>query len=104
VTQLDEPAAYTLAWLPAPFLPRPAGEVALDRLAAALAPNGHLVVGLLSVPTDKVGAALLALRTVRAGGHVWDVCEIEHELHARGFVDVETCILPPTTFVIGRRR
>ena len=103
VTQLDERAAYTLAWLPAPFLPRRVGEVALDRLAAALAPNGHLVVGLLSVPTDKAGTALLALRTVRSGGHVWEVPEIEQELHARGFVDVETCIIPPTTFVIGRR-
>src|SRR4029077_120753 len=33
VMQLDEPAAYTLAWLPAPFLPRPIAEIALDRLA-----------------------------------------------------------------------
>jgi len=103
VTQLDEPAAYTLAWLPAPFLPRPVAEAALDRLAAALAPSGHLVVGFYAVPPDRVSAALTALRVVRSGGHVWDIAEMEHQLAARGFLDVETCTLPPTTFVIGRR-
>jgi precorrin-6B methylase 2 len=103
VTQLDEPAAYTLAWLPTPFMRRPVGEVALDHLAAALVSNGHLVVGLYAIPTDKVGAALMALRIVRNGGYVWDIAEIEQQLRARGFVDVETCVIPPTTFVIGRR-
>jgi precorrin-6B methylase 2 len=103
VTQLDELAAYTLAWLPAPFLPRPVAEAALDRLAVALAPKGHLVVGLYAVPTDKAGAALTALRVVRSGGHLWDIAEMEQQLRVRGFVDVETCLIPPTTFVIGRR-
>jgi SAM-dependent methyltransferase len=103
VTQIDEPAAYTLAWLPAPFLPRPVAEAALDRLAVAMAPNGHLVVGLFAMPADKAGAALTALRVVRSGGHVWDTAEIEQQLRARGFVDVETCFTPATSFVIGRR-
>ena len=103
VTQLDEPAAYTLAWLPIPFLPRPVAEAALDRLAAALASNGHLVVGLYAAPDDKAGVALTALRVVRSGGDVWDIAEIEQQLRARGFVEVETCLVPPTTFVMGRR-
>jgi precorrin-6B methylase 2 len=103
VTQLNERAAYTLVWLPAPFLPRPAAEAALDRVTAALAPSGHLVVGLYTVPTDRVGEALTALRVARSGGHVWDTAGIEQQLRARGFVDVEAHIMPPTTFVIGRR-
>jgi hypothetical protein len=103
VMQLDEPAAYTLAWLPAPFLPRPVAENALDRLAAALAPNGHLVVGFYAMPPDKAGAALTGLRIARSGGHVWEIAEMEQELRTRGFVDVETCVIPPTTFVIGCR-
>jgi hypothetical protein len=98
VAQLDEVAAYTLAWLPAPFLPRPVGEAALDRLAAALVSKGNLVVGLYAglyaAPTDKAGAALTALRVVRSGGHVWDIAEIEQQLRARGFVEVETCVIP----------
>src|SRR5271165_1902048 len=103
VTQLNEPAAYTLVWLPAPFLPRPAAEAALARVTAALAPSGHLVVGLYAVPTDRVGAALTALRVARSGGHVLDTAGIEQQLRARGFVDVEAHIMLPTTFVIGRR-
>ena len=103
VTQLDELAAYTLAWLPAPFLPRPVAEVALDRLAVAMAPNGHLLVGLYAVPTDKVGAALTALRVAHSGGHVWDIAEMEQQPRARDFVNVETRQIPPTTFVIARR-
>ena len=89
--------------LPAPFLPRPVAEAALDRLTVALAPSGNLVVGLYAVPTDKAGAALTALRVARSGGHLWDVAEIERQLRARGFVDVETCHIPPTTFVLGMR-
>jgi SAM-dependent methyltransferase len=36
VTSLDEVAAYTLAWLPAPFLTQPVAQAALDRLVVAL--------------------------------------------------------------------
>jgi len=103
VTQLDELAIYTLAWLPVPFLPRPVAEAAVDRLAVALVPNGHLVVGLYAVPTDKAGAALTALRVVRNGGDMWDTSEVEQLLRTRGFVDVETCPTPQTIFVIGSR-
>jgi precorrin-6B methylase 2 len=103
VTKLDELAAYTLAWLPAPFMARPVVEAALDRLAVALAPNGHLVVGLFATPTDKAGAAFIALRIVRSGGYVWDAADVEQQLVTRSFVDVETSVMPPTCFIIGRR-
>jgi len=101
--QLDELAAYTVAWLPAPFMARPVAEAALDRLAAALAPNGHLVAGLFAVPIYKAGAAFTALQIVRSGGHVWEIADLEQQIVARGFVDVESCLIPPTCFVIGRR-
>lgn len=104
VTQLDEPAAYTLAWLPAPFLPRPVAEAALDRLAVALAPGSYLVVGLYGLPADKAAAALAALRVVRSGGHVWDTAAMEQQLRARGFVEVETRPGPTNVdLVIGCR-
>ena len=104
VTQLNEAAAYTLAWLPAPFLSQPVAGKALDRLASALAPGGCLVVGFYGVPPDKSAAALAALRITRSGGHVWDVATLEQELRARGFVEVEACAGPSiVTFVIGSR-
>jgi SAM-dependent methyltransferase len=104
VTDLDEVAAYTLAWLPAPFLSRAVAEAALDRLTIALAPGGYQVVGLTLPPPDAVGAALAALRLTRSGGHVWQSAEMEVELSARGLSAVETCPGPPgVTFVLGRR-
>jgi hypothetical protein len=60
VTALDQVAAYTLAWLPVPFLPRAAASAALDRLTAPLMPDGYLAVGLYLPPADTVGAALAA--------------------------------------------
>jgi precorrin-6B methylase 2 len=104
VTNLDEVGAYTLAWLPAPFLTRAVAEAALDRLAVALAPGGYLVVGLYLPPADPVGAALAALRLTRSGGHVWQSAAMEAELSGRGLTAVETCSGPPgVTFVLGRR-
>jgi SAM-dependent methyltransferase len=105
VTLFDEPGAYTLAWLPAPFLSLPAAELALDRLAAAVAADGYVVVGFYTLPPDKAGAALAALRITRSGGHAWESAALEQQLTARGFVEVETCPGPPNvTLVIGRRR
>ena len=103
VTSLDEVAAYTLAWLPAPFLSQALAQAALDRLAVALAPGGYLVVGLYLPPAEPTGAALAALRLTRSGGHVWDGAMMMAELRSRGFVAVETCAGPPgVTFALGR--
>jgi precorrin-6B methylase 2 len=103
VTSLDEVAAYTVAWLPAPFLSQTVAQAALDRLAVALARGGYLVVGLYLPPTDPIGAALAALRLTRSGGHVWDSALMVAELRSRGFIEVETCAGPPgVTLVIGR--
>jgi SAM-dependent methyltransferase len=103
VTSLDEVAAYTLAWLPAPFLTRAVAQAALDRLVAALVPGGYLVVGLYIPPADAVGAALANLRLVRSGGHLWESEAMEEELRSRGLTGVETCAGPHSvTFVMGR--
>lgn len=103
VTQFDDPAGYSLTWLPAPFLSRDAARTALDRLTAALEPSGYLVVGLYAPPPDPVGAALAALRLARSGGHLWACAAMEDELRARGFTAIETCAGQPVTLVIGRR-
>jgi SAM-dependent methyltransferase len=103
VTQLSDVAAYTLAWLPTPFLTQAAAQTALDRLAVALAPSGFLVVGLQPALADPIGAALAGLRLVRSGGHLWDSAAMEAELRSRGFMAVETCPGQLATFVMGRR-
>jgi SAM-dependent methyltransferase len=103
VTQFDDPAGYSLTWLPAPFLSEDAARTALDRLTAALKPEGYLVVGLYAPPPDPVGAALAALRLVRNGGHLWACADMEDELRSRGFTAIETCAGQPVTLVMGRR-
>jgi precorrin-6B methylase 2 len=103
VTSIDEVAAYTLAWLPAPFLSQAVAQAALDRLSVALAPGGYLVVGLYLPPPDPIGAAFASLRLTRSGGHVWDSAMMMDELRSRGFIAVETCPgTPGVTFVMAR--
>ncbi|MGE0853819.1 MAG: methyltransferase domain-containing protein [Hyphomicrobiaceae bacterium] len=103
ITSLDEVAAFTLAWLPAPFLTQVVAQTALDRLVAALVPGGYLVVGLYIPPADALGAALANLRLTRSGGHLWEREAMEDELRARGLSAVETCAGPHSvTFVMGR--
>ncbi|WP_081739509.1 class I SAM-dependent methyltransferase [Methylobacterium sp. 10] len=102
VTRFDEVAAYSLTWLPAPFLSHDAARTALDRLTAALKPKGHLVVGLYTPPAEPVGAALAALRLARSGGHLWDCPDMEVELRSRGFTAVETCPGQPVSLVMGQ--
>lgn len=102
VTSLGEVAAYTVAWLPAPFLSQAVARAALDRLAVALVHGGYLVVGLYLPPADPTAAALAALRLTRSGGHLWDNTAMMAELRSRGFIAVETCVGPPgVTLVIG---
>ncbi|MHC2109318.1 SAM-dependent methyltransferase [Methylobacterium sp. CM6246] len=103
VTQVDDPAGYSLTWLPAPFLSADAARTALDRLTVALEPKGYLVVGLYAPPPDPVGAALAALRLARSGGHLWSCAAMEAELRSREFTAIETCAGQPVTLVIGRR-
>jgi precorrin-6B methylase 2 len=89
ITELNETAAYTVAFLAAPFMARDLVEVALDRLAVAVAADGYLVVAIYVPRADPVMDALDALRLVRGGGHPWTVAEMAVAVTARGFTDVE---------------
>ncbi|MFP5078117.1 SAM-dependent methyltransferase [Rhizobium sp. YIM 134829] len=103
VTALTETSAYTLAWLPTPFMPRPVAEAALDRLVVSLQPNGWLVTVTFAIPADPAGAAIGRLRLLRAGGYPWTAEELSGALQARGLQEVEAIPLGPTIMFIGRR-
>ena len=104
IEQLQDQDAFTLVWLPAPFLSAEIMPIALERSHAALAPGGWLVVGLFGPRPDPLGEAVTALRVVRSGGHDWTTGEIESRFRNQGFEDVEsTPSGPPTLFVIGRK-
>lgn len=88
VTELDEKAAYTVAFLAAPFMDRSVVEAALDRLAVAIAGGGYLIVSVYVPPADRVASALTVLRRVRHGGHPWTTDDMGAAMKVRGFTDI----------------
>ncbi|MFD2420243.1 SAM-dependent methyltransferase [Amycolatopsis pigmentata] len=104
VRDLDEVAAYTLAWLPTVYLSRATTETAIERIGTALAPGGYVVLGYHVPPSDPSARAFSELRLARSGGQGWDPAELEHALASRGFTDVETSTpIPGVNFVVARR-
>lgn len=104
VRQLDDRNAFSLVWLPGPFIPREIVESALERTRGALSPGGWIVFGLYAPAPDPLGEALKNLRIVRGGGHPWSAAEVETRLSSLGFEHVEAFAPgPPILFVVGQR-
>jgi SAM-dependent methyltransferase len=104
VRQLNDRNAFSLARLPAPFIPREIVESALERARAAVCPGGWIVFGLYAPAPDPLGEALKNLRIVRGGGYPWSAMEVESRLAALGFEQVEAFAPgPPILFVVGQR-
>jgi tRNA A58 N-methylase Trm61 len=104
VRELDDRDAYSVIWLPGPFIPREVAESSLERAREAIRPGGWIVFGLYAPAPDPLGQALNNLRIVRGGGHPWSVADVETRLSALGFEHVEAFAPgPPILFVIGQR-
>lgn len=104
VRQLDERGAFSLIWLPGPFMPREIVDGALERIRDALRSGGWIAFGLYAPAPDPLGEALTNLRIVRSGGHPWSADEVKTRLSDLGFVNVEAFAPgPPILFVVGQR-
>ena len=104
VRQLDERNAFSLAWLPGPFLPREIVDSVLERVRDAVRPGGWIIFGLYAPAPDPLGEALKNLRIVRGGGHPWSAEEVETRLSGLGFEHIEAFAPgPPILFVVGQR-
>jgi 2-polyprenyl-3-methyl-5-hydroxy-6-metoxy-1,4-benzoquinol methylase len=105
---LQESAVYDLAWMPTMFISATVLERAIERLHAALRPDGCAILGLYTRPEDPLMAALADLRTVRQGGVVHTPQDLATLLTRAGFADVEVVVdtmrQAPVVFVTGRRR
>ncbi len=99
---LPERAAFSLAWVPAPFFTAAALARALARVRAALAPGAWVVCGLETPPEEPLARALSLLRLVRGGGELGMPADVASHLTAAGFASVETVPAGPLTFVLGR--
>jgi predicted O-methyltransferase YrrM len=104
VEQLADETAFTLAWVPGPFIPADIAATALERIHRALAPGAWLIFGLHPQPPSALGQALANLRMLRGGGHPWTTNEVEQWLNAHGFERIEALSpFPPIMFVLGQK-
>ena len=87
VEELADSDAYDVAWLAGPFLPPAIVPAALKHTFAALKPGGRIVFGLYAGPPDPLAQRLVALRTIRSGGHNATSDELVAALDAAGFED-----------------
>ncbi len=102
VSQVDERNAYSLIWLPAPYLLPRAAPTAFDRLALALKPGGCLVIGCHSPKHD--GESPHSQAVLRSSNQSWEPTALTQHLRSRAFCDIE--MLPATDYVdliIARR-
>jgi methyltransferase family protein len=105
VASLEDDQAYALAWLPAPFVPRPALEAGLPRLAKALVPGGWLMMAHGKLHGDPLQNALSRFQTTVYGGAALDDGEAQALLRGVG---LEQVLTPPTpegapAITVGRR-
>jgi SAM-dependent methyltransferase len=104
VEDLGERESYTLVWFPAPFIAFDIVPAAIERIRAALRPEGWLVFGLFGGGSDPLGQALTRLRTLCCGGYPWSVTEVEDRLRQAGFAQIESSPQgPQTRFVVGQK-
>jgi hypothetical protein len=107
VETLEDADRYDLAWVPTFFISGTVLERGIERVHAALAPDGCAIVGLYARPPDPLLAAVADLRTVRQGGASLTPDETATLMTRAGFADVgvvvDTVWKGPVVFVTGRR-
>lgn len=105
IEDLEDRDAFTLAYLPLPFLPEALIDTALERVHRALKRDGFLMALVYAPLPSALDAALTALRTVRGGGHPGETSEIEERMRRLDFSEVESFkpLGAPVQVVLGRR-
>ena len=106
VAELEDREAFTIAWLPAPFIPRSAIDAGLPRMVAALVAGGWLVVGHGKFGQSGLSNALTRFETAAFGGTAIDDDEAQRLLHNVGLERVTTLPTPEgaPAITVGRRR
>jgi SAM-dependent methyltransferase len=88
VEELDDEAAFDVAWLPASFLPADTLATALGTVHRALRPGGLLLTGALDPRGEDAEAAVTRLRLTLWGGDSLAPGEVVAMIEAAGYVDV----------------
>lgn len=106
VTALDETDTYDGVWLPMFFFIEDVLRLAIERVLAALKPEGWIVVGRYMPLPDPLAQAAADLRTVRGGGTPLSSDRTVEMLTEAGFADVKDhgqVGQMPIGFIIGRK-
>lgn len=105
VADLDAVDEFDLAWLPAPFIPRPSLEAGLARVAQAVRPGGWVLLGHGRFQGDAFDAAVTRFKTVAYGGTPLDDAEARDLLARVGLVEITDLQSPPgaPAFTAGQR-
>ncbi|MEP6628927.1 MAG: class I SAM-dependent methyltransferase [Lapillicoccus sp.] len=105
VSSLDEPDAYALAWVPAPFIPASALSVGVLRVVDSLSPGGWLILGHGKYGGSDMDDAVGRFKTIAYGGTALNDAEAEQMLEAAGLVDVRVVPTPQGSpaITVGRK-
>jgi SAM-dependent methyltransferase len=105
VAMLDEPPTYSLAWLPAPFVPEVAVRAGIQAISRALLPGAWVMVGHGKFTGDPLDDAVTRFKTIAYGGTALDDAEATQLLRDAGLADVRSLPTPPgaPAIAVGRR-
>ncbi|HET6969438.1 MAG TPA: class I SAM-dependent methyltransferase, partial [Ornithinibacter sp.] len=104
VADLPDLAAFDLAWLPQPFVPRAAFEAGVARVHRALSPDRWVVVPLAATTaSEPFEVAVFAHSAHVLGGGPMSTQEAESLLVGAGFVDVRPTSWRSQVLVLARR-
>jgi len=105
VASLEDDEAYEVAWLPAPFIPRPALDAGLPRLAKALVPGGWLIMAHGQFHEDLLKNAISRFQATVYGGATLNDEEAQALLRGVGLEQVFTIPTPEgaPALTVGRR-
>jgi SAM-dependent methyltransferase len=104
VEDLNDNGDFDVAWVPAPFIPRPAFTAGVPALYRALRPAGWLLVGMGRLLDEGVSSAVTRWQTELIGGTPLTPDEADQILSAAGFVDIVTVATPPGAPVVVTAR
>lgn len=105
VAALEDQALFSLAWLPAPFIPRAAITAGLPRVVAALIPGGWLMVGHGKFSGPGLSDAVTRLQTVAFGGTPLTGDDAQHLLRDVGLQQIASLPTPAGApgITVGRK-
>jgi SAM-dependent methyltransferase len=102
---LTDVDAFTLAWVPLPFLPSDVAVRGLQALLAALQPGGWVLAACHEPDADEKSAAMTWLHASIIGGNHFTSADTPAMLAELGYTDVSSPASPPGApkFVLARR-